>query len=136
MESFKRFSKSINPFDIQLNGFGQFPPHTIFTNVLTKEPIVKIVKDAQTRFSTLLQPTDHEKPRFIKNPHLTIARKMLESQHNKAWEDWRDEEYVSTFQANEMSLLKRKITGGRCQTIATFPFGGDGSSNVQLTLPL
>ena len=136
VEYFERFSKSITPFDVQLNGFGQFPPQTIFVNVSTKAPIVKIVNDMQTKFSKLLQPTERERPKFIKNPHLTIARQMLESQHSKAWEEWRAEEYVSTFRASEMSLLRRKITGGKCQTIATLQFGGDGTSDVQLTLPL
>jgi len=134
VEYLERFSKSVNPFDIQLNGFGQFPSHTIFVNVSTKAPIVKIVKDIQTKFSKFLQPTEHEKPKFIKNPHLTIARQMTESQHNMAWEEWKDKEYVSTFKARGMSLLKRKITGGKCQTVATLKFEGDGISDIQLTL--
>src|SRR6185437_9979243 len=35
----ERFSKSINPFEIQLNGFGHFESHTIYVNVGTKAPI-------------------------------------------------------------------------------------------------
>jgi 2'-5' RNA ligase len=133
---FERFSKSINPFDIQLNGFGQFPPNTIYVNVLTKEPIINIVKNMKIKFSGFLRPTKHQKPFFILNPHLTIARRMLESQYYRAWEEWKDTEYISTFRANEMILLKRKITGGKCETIARFPFEGNGMSDVQLMLQL
>lgn len=133
---FERFSKSISPFDIQLNGFGGFPPSTIYVNVLTKAPIINIVKGMKTKFSGFLQPTKHQKPSFILNPHLTIARQMQASQYNTAWAEWKDKEYISTFRANEMRLLKRKITGSRCETITIFPFGGNGMSDVQLMLPL
>ena len=131
----KRFSESINPFEIQLNGFGQFPPHTIYVNVLTKTPIVEIVKDMQTKFRKILQLTERDKPIFIKTPHVTIARKMTASQHDKAWQEFKEEKYMSTFQTSEMSLLRRAVSGGRYETIATFPFTGNVFSGEQLRLP-
>src|SRR5476651_1404367 len=50
------FAKSIKPFEIKLDGFGQFPPQTIFINVATKSPIMRMVKNMKGPFKHLLQP--------------------------------------------------------------------------------
>jgi 2'-5' RNA ligase len=135
VKHFERFSKNIYPFDIQLNGFGGFPQRTIYAAVSNRQPIVKIVKDVQIKFSKLLQPIEHSKPHFIKNPHITIARRMLEPQYNQAWEEWKNREFNAAFRATEITLLKRNITGGKCKTIATFPFKGNRFEEEQLSLP-
>jgi len=135
VDYFGRFSKRVNPFEVQLCGFGGFANHTIFANVATKRPIVKIVEDMQTKFSGLLQPLKHSAPHFIFNPHITIARKMSENQYNNAWEEWHNKEFNAIFEVSEMILLKRKITGGKCETVAKFKFEGNGAFEEQGIIP-
>jgi 2'-5' RNA ligase len=132
---FERFSKHIKPFEIQLCGFDGFANHTVFVNVATKKPIVKIVEDMQTKFSGLLRPLTHSAPHFIFNPHITIARKMSENQYNKAMEEWHNKQFNAVFWASEIVLLKRKITGGKCETVTRFRFEGNGSFEEQGIMP-
>lgn len=132
---FDRFSKSVDSFEVTLDGFGKFLQHTIYVNVQTKAPAVKIVKDLRSRFSNLLRTEEH-RPHFITTPHLTVARGMNEDQHIKAWTDWKDKKYNSQFRADKMELLKRKFSGGKYESIAEFSFTGNCCSNVQLMLAL
>jgi 2'-5' RNA ligase len=132
----KNISKSINTFDVQLNGFGQFPTHTIYINVLTKEPIVTLVKKIKSSSKKFLQLTKVSKPIFITKPHLTVARAMKPTQFNTAWNDWKDERFVATFQAKEMLLLKQKIKGRKYEAVEAFTFSATGNQDVQLELKL
>ena len=129
---FENFAKSIKPFEVKLNGFGQFPSHTIFINVATKAPIVTIVKNMKGPFKHLLQPNKQDAPHFITIPHLTIAREMLKSQHSRAWADWQHKEFTASFEAFEMILLRREIGRGAYHVVKHIPFEGSQACGEQL----
>lgn len=139
IDRFERFTRSVAPENIELDGFGSFQKHTIYVNVLTKVPIVKLVKGIRKRFANILRPSMELKTHFITNPHITIARGMTEEQHAQAWEQWNGKEFDSTFVAKEMVLLKRGLddegkVAGNYQIVKRFAFTGTGIEGKQLDL--
>jgi 2'-5' RNA ligase len=139
VDRFERFTRSVAPENIELDGFGSFQKHTIYVNVLTKAPIVKLVKGMRKRFTNILRPSVGLKTHFITNPHITIARGMTEEQHTQAWQQWNGKEFDSSFMAKEMVLLKRLLDDegnvmSSYQIVKRFAFTGNGVEGKQLDM--
>ena len=64
------------PFKVELKDYGSFPSHTIYINVTSKMPIQNLVKTIRSETQRLMKLNDDNKPHFIMEPHLTIARKL------------------------------------------------------------
>ena len=129
------FAQSVCPFEVELNGFKHFP-HTFYVDIATKDPIVNLVNNLQKRYSRLLK-LHKSPPRFIKNPHITIARGMTPPQMDQAVAEWDGKDYRSSFAVNEMVLIRRRIDNTELQLkmkhspIAAFPFSGKSEFNNQ-----
>jgi 2'-5' RNA ligase len=70
---------------------------------------------------------DENKPHFIMEPHLTIARKLQPWQYEKGWLEYSNRNFSGRFIADSMLLLKRPVadTGEqrvKYQTINRFEF--------------
>lgn len=97
------------PFKIELKDFGSFPSHTIYINVATKIPVQALVKEIRKEAQRLMKLNDDNKPHFILEPHLTIARKLQPWQYEKAWLEYSHKNFTGRFIADEMNLLKRPV---------------------------
>jgi 2'-5' RNA ligase len=139
---FEKFTQYINPFPIDLNGFGEFPNHTIYVNLSAAEPVINIVKDMRAKFRHILKISDSLKPKFITRPHLTIARGMTEEQHQTIWPIYKKEHFTDSFIASEMILIKREVEPttlkpvSKFKVVHHFPFGGKQEGNEQMKLAL
>ncbi len=91
----KRIAMGYPPFKVELKDFGSFPSHTIYINVTSKLPIQNLIKEIRN------------KPHFIMEPHLTIARKLKPWQYEKAWLEYSNSHFTGRFIADTMTLLKR-----------------------------
>lgn len=94
-------------FKVELKDYGSFPSHTIYINVLSKIPIQALVKTIRSESQRLMKLED-EKPHFILEPHLTIARKLAPWQYEKSWLEYSHRQFTARFIADGMLLLKRK----------------------------
>ena len=65
-----------HPIKVELKDYGSFPSHTIYINITSKLPIQGLVKTIRTEAQRLMKLNDDNKPHFILEPHLTIARKL------------------------------------------------------------
>ena len=95
------------PFKVELKDFGSFPSHSIFINVTSKLPIrglVNEIKDIQR----LMKLDKENKPHFIDEPYLPIARKLLPWQYEKGWLEYSNKSFTGRFVADAMLLLKRR----------------------------
>src|SRR5580658_4305633 len=95
------------PFKVELKDFGSFPSHSIFINVTSKLPIrglVNEIKDIQR----LMKLDKENKPHFIDEPYLPIARKLLPWQYEKGWLEYSNKSFTGRFIADAMLLLKRR----------------------------
>ena len=95
------------PFKAELKNFGSFPSHTIYINVVSKLPIQNLVKEIRTDGQRLMKLNDDNKPHFIMEPHLTIARKLVPWQYEKGWLEYSNKHFTGRFIADKMTLLKR-----------------------------
>ena len=97
------------PFKIELKDFGSFPSHTIYINVVTKIPIQTLVKEIRKESQKLMKLNDDNKPHFILEPHITIARTLQPWQYEKGWLEYSNKSFTGRFIADTMLLLKRPV---------------------------
>ena len=97
------------PFKVELKDFGSFPSHTIFINVTSKVPVQSLVKLIRTDTQRLMKLNDDNKPHFIMEPHLTIARKLKPWQYEKGWLEYSNKSFTGRFIADSMVLLRRPV---------------------------
>jgi 2'-5' RNA ligase len=97
------------PFKVELKDFGSFPSHTLFINVTSKVPVQSLVKSIRTETQRLMRLNDDNKPHFILEPHVTIARKLQPWQYEKGWLEYSNKTFTGRFIADSMTLLRRPV---------------------------
>ena len=110
------------PFKVELKDFGSFPSHTIYINITSKVPIQSLVKEIRAEGQRLMKLNDDNKPHFILEPHLTIARKLKPWQYEKGWLEYSNKHFTGRFIANTMLLLKRPVGELKYQVAGRFEF--------------
>jgi len=65
---------------------------------------------------------DDNKPHFILEPHLTIARKLLPWQYEKGWLEYSHRHFTGRFIADAMLLLKRPVGELKYEIARRFEF--------------
>ncbi|MFT3703515.1 MAG: 2'-5' RNA ligase family protein [Agriterribacter sp.] len=109
-------------FKVELKDYGSFPSHTIYINITSKVPIQNIAKEIRTETQRLMKLDDDNKPHFIMEPHLTIARKLVPWQYEKAWLEYSNRHFTGRFIADSMLLLKRRVGEKAYQVAHRFEF--------------
>ena len=110
------------PFKVELRDFGSFPSHTIYINITSKIPVQNLVKDIRAETQRLMKLNDENKPHFIMEPHLTIARKLLPWQYEKSWLEYSNKNFTGKFIADSMVLLKRPVGEMKYNVAQRFDF--------------
>ncbi|PWT78767.1 MAG: hypothetical protein C5B59_01100 [Bacteroidetes bacterium] len=103
----KTIAMGYHPIKVELKNFGSLPSHTIYINVISKEPIrglVREIKDVQR----LMKLDNENKPHFIDEPQISVARKLTPWQYEKGWLDFSNRHFTGRFIADSMLLLKRR----------------------------
>jgi 2'-5' RNA ligase len=116
----QRLTATVAPFSVRIENFGSFPTHTIYAAVQTKNDIVQLVKSLKPAQSLLTLNKDN-KPHFIIEPHLTIARKLLPWQFEKAWQEYSNTPFSAGFMVHQVVLLKRKMGTTKYQVAVCLP---------------
>jgi 2'-5' RNA ligase len=117
----KAVAMGFPPFKVELKDFGSYPSHTIFINVTSKLPIQNLVKEIK-QAQRLMKMDNEHKPYFIDEPHLTIARKLVPWQYEKAWLEYSNRHFTGRFIADSMLLLKRREGDRGYQIVQRFEF--------------
>ncbi len=110
------------PVKIELRDYGSFPSHTIYINITSKVPVQCLVKQIRTETQRLMKLNDDNKPHFILEPHLTIARKLLPWQYEQGWLEYSHKHFTGRFIADSMLLLKRPVGELKYQIAKRFEF--------------
>jgi len=118
----KPVAMGYHPIKVELKDYASFPSHTIFINVTTKMPIKNLVKEIKTAAQLLMKLDKDNKPHFIDEPHLTIARKLQPWQFEKGWLEYSHREFTGRFIADSMLLLKRPVGEKAYQILHRFEF--------------
>ena len=118
----KVVAMGFHPIKVELRDFGSFPSHTIYINVISKVPVQSLVKEVRKETRRLMKLNDDNKPHFILEPHLTIARKLLPWQYEKGWLEYSNKNFTGRFIADGMLLLKRPLDEKKYQVVQRFEF--------------
>ena len=110
------------PVKIELKDYGSFPSHTIYINITSKVPIQNLVKNIRAEAQRLMKLNDENKPHFITEPHLTIARKLEPWQYEKGWLEFSNLSFTGRFIADAMLLLKRPVGEMKYEIVQRFEF--------------
>ncbi len=111
-----------HPIKVELKDYGSFPSHTIYINVTSKIPIQGLVKTIRAEAQRLMKFDEDNKPHFILEPHITIARKLLPWQYEKGWLEYSNKHFTGRFIADGMLLLKRPVGELKYQIVKRFEF--------------
>jgi 2'-5' RNA ligase len=111
-----------HPFKVELKDFGSFPSHTIYIAITSKVPVQGLVKQIRSEAQRLMKLNDENKPHFIMEPHLTIARKLKPWQYEKGWLEYGQKHFSGRFIADSMVLLKRPVGEMKYHVAQRFTF--------------
>ena len=111
-----------HPLKVELKDYGSFPSHTIYINITSKVSVQSLVKTIRTETQRLMKFDEDNKPHFILEPHLTIARKLLPWQYEQGWLEYSHKYFTGRFIANSMLLLKRPFGEMKYQIAKRFEF--------------
>ena len=101
----KTIAMGYHPFKVELKDYGSFPSHTIFINIESKQQVQNLVKELRPA-QRLMTLNKENKPHFIDDPHLTVARKLLPWQYEKGWLEYSHRHFTGRFIADGMLLIK------------------------------
>ncbi|MBS1509777.1 MAG: 2'-5' RNA ligase family protein [Bacteroidetes bacterium] len=118
----KTIAMGFHPVKVELKDYGSFPSHTIYINITSKLPIQSLVKQVRTETQRLMKLNEDNKPHFILEPHLTIARKLQPWQYEKGWLEYSHRHFTGRFIADAMLLLKRPAGELKYEIIQRFEF--------------
>ncbi len=118
----KTIAMGYHPIKIELKDYGSFPSHTIYINITSKVPIQGLIKKVRTETQRLMKLNDDNKPHFIMEPHLTIARKLLPWQYEQGWLEYSHKHFTGRFIADAMLLLKRPAGEFKYEIAGRFEF--------------
>lgn len=118
----KMVAMGYHPIKVELRDYGSFPSHTIYINVVSKIPVQTLVKEIRSETQRLMKLNDDNKPHFILEPHLTIARKLQPWQYEQGWLEYSHKHFTGRFIADAMLLLKRPVGSMQYQIAQRFEF--------------
>jgi 2'-5' RNA ligase len=120
-------------FNVELNNFSGFPPHTIFLRVQNPQPFKELVKELKV-VSNYVKSCSCPPVTLISNPHLSIARRLPETMYLKAMMDYSQRTFHETFMVSELVLLRRNHQYDACKPIHVFRLQPPGYKAFENTL--
>lgn len=129
----QRIVESTAPFIVELTDFGSFPTHTIYINVRTKNQIVDFVRSFRP-LQAMLKLNQEHKPHFITEPHLTIARKLVPWQYEKAWLEYSNSQFTGRFMADHVLLMRKRLDEKKYEVMGRFKMLGLKQTVEQISL--
>jgi 2'-5' RNA ligase len=103
-------------FNVELNNYSGFPPHTIYLRVQNPEPFKHLSKELKV-ISNYIDSCSCPPVKFISNPHLTIARGIPSSIFNEVLIEYSQKTFYESFMVNELVLLRRSSQYDSCKTV-------------------
>lgn len=106
-------------FSVTLNNFSGFPPHTVYARVQDHLPFKKLAV-ALKPIDAFIRSNDCPPAKFITNPHISIARRLKTDVYEKAMLEFSQRSFHTSFQVDELILLKRQHQFDKCRQVNVF----------------
>jgi 2'-5' RNA ligase len=115
----QRICSQQQSFNVFLNNYSGFPPHTVYLRVQNPQPFKRLAKELKA-VSNYISSCSCPPAKLIGNPHLTIARRVPETLYLKAMMDYSQKTFHETFMVNELVLLRRSHQFDTCKVVHVF----------------
>jgi 2'-5' RNA ligase len=106
-------------FEITLNNYSGFPPHTIYLRVQDPQPFRQLMQQLRA-IDDFIRSSGCPPVNLISRPYLSIAGGLTEQIYNKAMADYSQKTFHESFQVEELVLLKREHSFDVCRTVNVF----------------
>jgi 2'-5' RNA ligase len=106
MNRLKATAMGFHPVKVELKDFGSYPTHTVFINMISREPVKALIREIRES-QRLMKPDSDHKPYFTDEPNIIIARKLTPWQYEAGWLEYSNRHFTGRFIADSMMLLKR-----------------------------
>ncbi len=106
-------------FEVTLNNYSGFPPHTIYLRVQDHLPFLQLalqLKAIDQYVKSCGCPAVH----FSSRPHMSIARRLPEELYEKAMPEYSRQTFHLSFRVEELVLLRRQHQFDTCKQINVF----------------
>lgn len=106
-------------FEITLNNYSGFPPHTIYLRVQDPQPFRQLMQQLRA-IDDFIRSSGCPPVNLISRPYLSIAGGLTEQIYNKAMADYSQKTFHESFLVEELVLLKREHSFDVCRTVNVF----------------
>jgi 2'-5' RNA ligase len=114
-------------FNVVLNNYSGFPPHTIYLRVQNQQRLKQLATEFKA-VTEYINSCSCPPAKLITNAHVTIARRLTETVYLKALMDYGQKTFHETLTVNELVLLKRTNEFDACKPINVFRLKPPGNS--------
>lgn len=115
----QRICSQQRSFEVSLNNYSGFPPHTIYLRIQNQQPFRQLAKELKV-VSNYISSCSCPSVKLITNPHLSIAHRLPETIYLRAMMDYSQKTFHETFMVNELVLLRRNNEYDSCKPIHVF----------------
>lgn len=106
-------------FNVTLNRYSGFPPHTIYLRVTDHMPFQALAKELQV-VDQYVRSYDCPQMHFSCRPHMTIARRLQEDVYRQAEAEYANKDFRASFEVRELVLLRRTHSFDTCRQVNVF----------------
>jgi 2'-5' RNA ligase len=106
-------------FNVELNNYSGFPPHTVYARKQEHQPFRQLAASLKV-IDQYVRNNGCPPAVFITRPYLTIARRLQANVYEKAMFDYARKTFHATFIADELVLLKRQSRFDKCRQVNVF----------------
>ena len=106
-------------FQVTLNEFGAFRPHTIYLKIQDHGPFQALARELKA-VDQFIQSYGCPKMKLVDNAHLTIARRLDAATYQEAVKLYSEKTFHAAFEVNELLLLRRRDQFDTCRLLNVF----------------
>jgi 2'-5' RNA ligase len=114
-----RICSSKQSFDVSLNNYGGYPPHTVYLRVQNPAPFKQLAKELKV-IDTYVRSNACPPAHLINRPHVTVARSLPEGVYQKALMEYSRKTFHETFAVSELVLIRRRHEYDACKIVNVF----------------
>lgn len=115
----QRICRQYRSFNLTLNNYSGFPPHTIYLRVQDPQPF-RLLMEQLRAIDDFIRSSGCPPVNLVSRPYLSIAGGLTERVYNKAMPDYSRRTFHESFQVGELVLLKRGHSFDACKTVNIF----------------
>jgi hypothetical protein len=106
-------------FEVMLNNYSGFPPHTVYLRVQDPAPFRQLAHELGA-IDDFIRSSGCPPMHLISHPYLSIAGSLTEQVYSRAMPDYARKTFNGSFRVGELVLLKRDHPFDPCKTVNVF----------------